>query len=308
MCMWGDQFTDPSLSKMVLRGRFHFQVALLAVLSFTLSVAATSLETRSWTTNATAVLIQPKVDEAYVRLLIARHDGIRRTAWGDQMDHVIFHERATDVSLLTSRLKGARFVPIDNFLLSEPEKTTSEVCNLKIEASLGYRSMCWFWYSTAWSMLGDLGYEFVLRVDDDCILKSAPWPDHPAAIGAPLWTNKEAGWVMNGMTKFFQARYTMPPKSEWLGPVVENTNWHIPASPCTQIMLVHVPAIVRDPRIQQLWKAVFDTNCIYINRWGDLPLWGFTAAALRIPTLNMTGWEYFHGSHHRMVQSGWYLW
>lgn len=258
--------------------------------------------------NATAVLIQPTVTVAYVKTLQARHEAIRRTGWGNSMDHVIFHEATTDISALVPKLKGAVFISIDQFLLPEPKSQKSEVCNLPVKASIGYKSMCWFWYSTAWKLLDAQGYRFVLRVDDDCVLKEAPWPDHPGVISAPLWTNKEAGWVMNGMTKFFQKRYTLPPVQDWLGPPVENKNWHIPGSPCTQIMMVDIPAIAKDDRVQELWQAVYDTNCIYINRWGDLPLWGFTVAALDIPLLNMTGWEYFHGSHHRMVQSGWYIW
>ena len=59
----------------------------------------------------------------------------------------------------------------------------------------------------------------------------------------------------------------------------------------TQLMLVDVQAVVSDARVQKLWQQVYDTGCIYINRWGDLPLWGYTVAALELSTLNMTDWE-----------------
>lgn len=256
--------------------------------------------------NATALLVKPNIDKKSMVELIARQTALMHTSWGHQVDHIFFHEPGTDLSQLQSKFKNIIPVPVKNFLLPEPANTKSDVCTIGTSSSLGYRSMCWFWYATAWEMLAELDYQFVIRVDDDVVLKAAePWPENPEMIAAASWANKEIPWVVSGMEKWFRKGYKLPDEP-WAGPAVTKRNWQIPPSPMTQLMIMNVQAVVNHAGIRKLWQEVYDTNCIYINRWGDLPLWGFTIAALGLPTTNLSDWEYFHGSHHKIVKSGWY--
>jgi hypothetical protein len=54
---------------------------------------------------------------------------------------------------------------------------------------------------------------------------------------------------------------------------------------------------VRSTELQGIMSAVYESGCIISNRWGDLPLWGATAALLHIdiPRIQL---EYYHGSHY----------
>lgn len=69
-------------------------------------------------------------------------------------------------------------------------------------------------------------------------------------------------------------------------------------SPYTNVMLVNV-RWARDNPAQRWFNRVDATGCVFRNRWGDLPLWGATMAAMGIPRYTLSGWAYTHGSHGR---------
>jgi hypothetical protein len=69
--------------------------------------------------------------------------------------------------------------------------------------SFGYKAMCRFWYSRAWSYLAE--YAWVLRIDDDCDLAASQWPHHPGSPVVPVvYQGMDAPVVTVDMTKLFR--------------------------------------------------------------------------------------------------------
>jgi len=67
--------------------------------------------------------------------------------------------------------------------------------------------------------------------------------------------------------------------------------------PYTNVMFVNVQWILHEASLRNIFDTVEFSNCICINRWGDLPLWGETLGKLGVEIEVMRDWNYLHRSH-----------
>jgi hypothetical protein len=144
----------------------------------------------------------------------------------------------------------------------------------------GYKRMCRFWYSRFWKYLS--GYDVVLRVDDDLHIMRAPPIPAVVAFASVHWMAADHPAVTVGINRVF--RLKNPPLLPYTNVMAVNMTWLTHNSDVNQFML----------------NSVID-NCICVNRWGDLPLWGYTLAATNTPIETLCGWKYSHKSHKNRI-------
>ena len=68
-------------------------------------------------------------------------------------------------------------------------------------------------------------------------------------------------------------------------------------------MFVQVKWAFSDVALIEIFDRVEETNCICINRWGDLVLWGDTLRVIEKRAVIMSNWSYYHGSHGKLISS-----
>ena len=119
--------------------------------------------------------------------------------------------------------------------------------------------MCRLWYSAVWKYLRR--YDYVLRFDEDNILVHGQWLEDITYFGTVKCVPQDSADVTVGLTEFF-----------WNSERRHYEKYY----PYTNVMFVNVQWALTDITVQNMFRAVEDSNCICINRWGDLPLWGET--------------------------------
>lgn len=171
--------------------------------------------------------------------------------------------------------------------------------------SPGYYSMCFFWFLRFDRYLTQ--YDWMLRLDDDCILvkdvrynvKMLPAKVH---FASGLWVDLSRGTsdairpigegdVVKGMRNLtieFARKHAI---------FQEIHSWH---APYTNVMYIDLAWLRNNTMLQAYRQTVEDSQCIYSNRWGDLPLWGAAIHLTKEPRFHLR-LPYFHGTHNTLV-------
>jgi len=232
--------------------------------------------------------------------LIKRTLSIFKQNWAHNYDHIIFHEGNITIDdqqyikdNLTSNADYIKFISIAHMFQQGKLLTKyarNKLCRRNFTSnrySYGYKTMCYFWF------VGFLrycqSYSNILRIDEDCFLE--PNQEDPAisvknaVFASPFTQGMDNSNLIIGMKKLF---------TSFIGKSVNK--W---VSPYTNVMWINIKW-ASQPIIQKIQKTVVDSNCIFINRWGDLPLWGITLHILgkKIYPLRL---DYYHESHHSII-------
>jgi hypothetical protein len=155
--------------------------------------------------------------------------------------------------------------------------------------------MCWFWYAGFLQFVKD--YHWILRIDSDCVMEVAgdPWLNglQPGSrIGFMSQIDMDASFVIIGMRELFTnlaiERGLNPFPEEW-------------KSPLSNVMAIDVQWFRHDHMARHAFKAVNASRCVWLNRWGDMPLWGATITLLDVPRSHVQNFNYYHGSWNTHV-------
>lgn len=246
---------------------------------------------------ATAALIRQGSTLSSYDELIERNLAISKCDWSPRVEHLLFVESSLpDDHMQYVRTKSKlaiKFVDVgetfaegksrsDAAKISGSEKCTE--AEPEFQKPVGYNVMCWFWFSEFLHYVQE--YDQVLRIDDDCILaETFDWPLSTAHVASVAENSMDNRHIIVGMRDVFSSLARTP--------LFYPRYW---SSPYTNVCLYNVKAIRSDARYKQIADAVDGSKCIWINRWGDLPLWGATRALLGFPHENLQ-FSYHHGSH-----------
>lgn len=172
----------------------------------------------------------------------------------------------------------------------------------------GYHSMCYFWFIGFQRYVER--YDWLLRIDTDCLLcdnvrpalASMPSQFH---IAAPRWIDldrhggydniagpSKQGMVVQGMHNFTVSFAQKHGIFDYVH------SWH---APYTNVMLLDLIWYRNSSVLRAFTQAVDASECIYSNRWGDMPLWGAAVILEKQPYHRLYKMSYFHGSHRTMV-------
>jgi hypothetical protein len=217
------------------------------------------------------------------RLLRKRQAALDALSWTDAWDQIIFHEG--DIDAASCGLKATYIDVSKTFqkIKSVDRTPHTGICKEAPNAvfSTGYRAMCLFWFDDFLNYLD--GYDEVLRVDDDCYLdpdQREPCLAEDDEFATSFVQGCDDARYTDGMVKLFRS--------------LDGTkDFDHCSHPYTNVMWINL-AWARATRPRK--APILATHCIALNRWGDLPLWGYflTLVGSRISPLDLS---YTHGSH-----------
>ena len=163
---------------------------------------------------------------------------------------------------------------------------------------LNYRHMCSFWFVDFWKFVEE--YDMILRIDEDCIIDFNIYElfidlqNKTAIYGT--WT-RDQDFVTHGLNQFTQQfiKENIQTSSSIIS--------HTPSGPYTNVIGLNLRPLRENTLLQKYIKKVETLNCIYIFRWGDLPLWGELLFYFCNPNSYSKSdkIKYFHGSHNTYV-------
>lgn len=163
--------------------------------------------------------------------------------------------------------------------------------------NMGYRHMCSFWFVDMFSFKIFEGYDYILRIDEDCEMKTSIENIFDQLIDSSVNyaicgnTDIDSSGVtrnMNKTTLSFLNNNSLKPKS--------------PGGPMTQMIGFNMKLLRKEQLLQEYIIHVHNTKMIYINRWGDLSLWGEVFHYILPGTLKTDkNIKYYHGSHKKNV-------
>jgi hypothetical protein len=177
--------------------------------------------------------------------------------------------------------------------------TTCEYTEATTDFTMGYRNMCRFWSVLFLDHLKD--YAYIFRIDDDCVLRNVD----PNVM--QRYSGEKDGTV------FSSPMFMGPDVDAFVVGLHELIQKHVPnelpvrvRNPYTNVMIVDVAYFRARTDIRACLREIDASNCIFINRWGDLPIWGWILAgfvdANRVSE-DLTI-RYYHGSHDIEIDGG----
>ena len=239
--------------------------------------------------NATVTLLKSSISYNDLRDVIHRIYDVKHLAQHlclliEDPDHLAWLERGLEKTLPTQLRERVRLIDLSGeFTRCIAEPRASEICHeTKVSKlfSTGYRHMCRIWYSALWQHMKD--YDFILRFDIDNKIIIGTWPTNIRHFGTVKCVRDDNPLVTVGLSKTI-----------W-GNLKEHSE---KIYPYTNVMFVNVRWATTNADLLDIFQRVEDSNCVCINRWGDLPLWGETLSRLgELPEV-MPGWKYAHKSH-----------
>jgi hypothetical protein len=170
--------------------------------------------------------------------------------------------------------------------------------NVSIQFSMGYKNMCYFWSISFLYYLKN--YEYIIRVDEDCKLINIPidiiedYKNNNIVFSSAYFQGEDDKEVTLGLKETFDCFMSynniQPYKNEI-------------RCPYTNFSIINVQYFNNNELICKVLSKIRACNCIFSNRWGDLPIWGYILSYLVDPNLYIEdkNISYYHGSHNKRI-------
>lgn len=167
---------------------------------------------------------------------------------------------------------------------------------------LGYKHMCHFWFIDFLEACKE--YDYIIRVDEDCFIQYSPtlhdlaksMRQRQVKYVTPFLCPKDNDDVTVGLPELAH-KYCQDNN-------VSMAPWREHKLPYTNCMVVDIKHFLYHSPLYQGYAAlVHNSGAIYINRWGDLPLWGVVVTNFLSPGQFEvdSSIRYYHESHKKMV-------
>jgi hypothetical protein len=231
--------------------------------------------------------------------LILRNRQIERYLQEKETELLIFHEgniqHQEEIRRETPTLKII-FVDIKKEGLAFKEE--NENVQIDPETSgfgIGYRHMCSFWFIDFWHFVKD--YDAILRIDEDCFIEFTPDKVFDKLQYVPIVTGiyeDDAPFVTKGLNE-----HTLRFLSEKTNSVPSKK---VPRGPYTNLCGFSLKRLREFPLLFDYIESVRLSKQIYIQRWGDLPLWGEVDNYILGNSVYVDcSLKYFHESHFKYI-------
>lgn len=159
----------------------------------------------------------------------------------------------------------------------------------------GYEGMCKFFIYDVWFYCQKMGIEYMLRIDEDCVLQKIVYSPFDQLINRPnLVYLTSVFWAESHS----ETNATLPAFiKEITG--VDNLDFYNDKYPYTNVSLASVSFMIQ---LKHYLNHVVKTPLQRQNRWGDLPVLGSLLnifAKDKVGT--MSGLSYYHASHNMSI-------
>jgi len=162
----------------------------------------------------------------------------------------------------------------------------------------GYKCMCHFWFDEF--LRYTIDYRYVIRIDEDCIIKDFPLDSLIDTMKCELIkyiTPRIYGHDNPDVTIGMQELC-----NEFVNEQRINISPSFDRNPYTNVFLMDGDYFRGNEIFLSFSRKVNKSGCIYVNRWGDLPLWGCVLSLLDKEIFNITNSiKYIHGSHNEVI-------
>ena len=169
--------------------------------------------------------------------------------------------------------------------------------NVSNSFTMGYKNMCYFWSIRFLNFLTD--YDYVIRIDEDCNLHNIDpniinkYKQNNIYFSSPYFQGEDDKEVVVGMAdvfnNFLNKKRLVP---------INNLK-----CPYTNFMIINIPFFYYNSTVKEILTIIEKTNCIFSNRWGDLPIWGYILSYLiqKKYYIEDKSIKYLHGSHNKQI-------
>jgi hypothetical protein len=258
--------------------------------------------------NAIVALTRGYNDNANYGELINRNKAIydiyySKLANKENMDVVLFNEgNITNEQQQYIQNQTPEMPIIFKTIIFYDEKPINDKCppmGAINRFSIGYKNMCNFWSIEFLEYCKE--YNYIIRIDEDCIihrLESNLLQKYESnEIYFAFARMSDYGVIdvpeyIVGMKEFFE-NFIEEHK------ITPYKSFQDIRCPYTNFMVVNIQFIRDNKFVMDCIEKIKNTNCIFSNRWGDLPIWGYILSLLieEKNYLNDTEIQYFHSSH-----------
>lgn len=258
--------------------------------------------------NAIVVLTRGYNNVKQYKTLILRNQKLSKALYRpckhpEKWDIIIFHEGNISPPHQQFIQRRSPLMPLQfrriNFLqlppVNCPQCPNTDLSN---RFGNGYKNMCYFWSIRFLRCLSE--YNYIIRVDEDCYIDQfSPelvdtYESENIVYATPRFQEKDFQEVTLGLESMFQTYL----QEKNLTPIQPATRF-----PYTNLMVMKLPYFLQNPLILGILQRIERSHCIFSNRWGDLPIWGYILNYLVDPSLvtEETSIVYYHGSHEVKV-------
>jgi hypothetical protein len=235
-------------------------------------------------------------------MLIRRNEYIRDRLKDKNLEIIIFHEgnikheHQNYIRRHTPEL-NIIFIDVNNGKAFRKEKESIRPNYETNMFGVGYRHMCSFWFVDFWNFLEN--YDSVIRIDEDCYIEFDPDALFDDISKIAIITGKieqDHDFVTRGMNSF-----TLNFVREHINPKYD-FNFQIPTGPYTNVFALNLNKLRNNVILHKYIENADRSDQIYVNRWGDLPLWGQVITHILGPeSLKVTPLRYYHESHNVVI-------
>lgn len=182
-------------------------------------------------------------------------------------------------------------------------KTNVNLCPpnfLSNNFSLGYKHMCHFWSIDFLDYFKD--YDYLIRIDEDCFIEEFDFnvinkmDSEDIKFISPYFQEQDVSQVIQGLNQL---------RDEFIknNNITDYTNFDEIKCPYTNFMIVNIPKMRNNILLNKFLQKIHECDCIYSNRWGDLPIWGVILDMIfsKNDYKQLTNIKYFHGSHNKKI-------
>ena len=166
--------------------------------------------------------------------------------------------------------------------------------------SNGYKNMCYLWSIDFLEYFKD--YLYIIRIDEDCKIINMDnnilnnYKDKNIYFASAYFQGHDSNDVVVGMNDLFNNFIIN-------NNIKQNLDYSQLKFPYTNLMIINIQYFRNNENIKKILNEIKESNCIFSNRWGDLPIWGYILTYLVEPKYYVEDKEisYYHESHSRQI-------
>jgi hypothetical protein len=163
--------------------------------------------------------------------------------------------------------------------------------------SIGYKNMCYFWSISFFKYLHE--YDYIIRIDEDCIIYNLDinilnkYKEQNIMFSSAYYQDNDFEDVTIGLKDLFD-NYLIENN------LIKKNDLKMPY---TNFMILNIPFFKNNIDVNNILNEIDKSNCIFSNRWGDLPIWGYILSYLIDKSYYKEDRNivYLHGSHSTKV-------
>ena len=157
--------------------------------------------------------------------------------------------------------------------------------------------MCYFWSISFFKYLHE--YDYIIRIDEDCIIYNLDinilnkYKEQNIMFSSAYYQDNDFEDVTIGLKDLFD-NYLIENN------LIKKNDLKMPY---TNFMILNIPFFKNNIDVNNILNEIDKSNCIFSNRWGDLPIWGYILSYLIDKSYYKEDKNiiYLHGSHSTKI-------